>query len=118
METMHQRLRDDGEMWVKTILGRRLPVDRDKPYVGTNYICQASATSDLIKLKLCELDAAGLGPYIRLPVHDEIIFEVPDEDVADARVIVERVMPETQLTYPVTMAIESDVVARWGDHYR
>src|ERR1035438_2706610 len=38
--------------YVDTILGRRLPVEHDKAYVGINYLIQSSSTADLLKLKL------------------------------------------------------------------
>ena len=112
-----RRLQDEGQAYVRTLLGRRLPVDRDKLYAGVNYLVQASSTSDLIKLKICELDAAGIGGYFRLPVHDELIFEVPDAEVQDVVEVIERVMPERQLL-PVPLEIEVDTVSLWGDHYR
>jgi len=116
MGQMHQRLRE-GEAYVTTRLGRRLVVDRDKLYSGLNYLIQSTATSDVIKLKLCELDAAGLGEYIRLPIHDEILFEAPDEDVDDLLETIRRVMPERQLFGDCPLEIDTDVLSRWGDHY-
>lgn len=108
---------EEGQGYVTTILGRRLPVDRDKPYVGVNYLVQSSSTSDLLKLKICELDAAGIGKYLRLPVHDELIFDVPDEDIDDVLDTIHEVMPEKDL-FSTPLEIESDVAVRWGDHYR
>jgi DNA polymerase-1 len=114
---MHRRYQEEGESYVTTRLGRRLIVDHDKPYVAINYVTQASATSDVLKLKICELDAAGLGPYIRLPIHDEVFMEVPDEDVDDVLETTHRVMPERELYAPCPLDIETDVVMTWGEHY-
>lgn len=114
---MHRRKRDEGSMYVRTQLGRRLVVDPDKPYTAFNYLVQPSATADVLKLKLCEMDAAGLGDYILLPVHDEVLMEVPDGEVDDAREAVRRVMPERDM-FECPLEIETDVVDRWGDHYR
>jgi DNA polymerase-1 len=105
---------DDG--WVTTILGRRLPVEKGKHFKGVNYLCQASATADVLKKKIVELDAAGLGPYILLPVHDEIICEAPDDMVEEVARTVREVMPEMKLfTCPLT--VEQDICMRWGEHY-
>lgn len=116
INTVRDRWATEGDGYVTTVLGRRLPVDEDKLFTGVNYLMQSCATADLLKLKLIELDAAGLGPYIRLPVHDEIIFEAPDEHVDEAQRIIDAVLPETKL-FACPMTIEQDVVERWGDHF-
>lgn len=115
---MHQRHKADKQMWVKTVLGRRLVVDDEKPYVGVNYLNQGGMTGDILKLKIVELDAAGVGNYILLPVHDELLFDVPDEDIDDVLETVNRVMPERQLLGDCHLTIDTDVVERWGDHFR
>jgi DNA polymerase-1 len=116
MATVHQRIREEGDGYIHTILGRRVPVDREKPFTAMNYLASGSATGDVLKLKLLELDASGLGEFIRLPVHDEIIMQVPDEAIDDTLEVIERVMPETRL-FAAPLAIETDVCARWGEHY-
>lgn len=103
--------------YVHTILGRRLPVEKAKAYTGANYIIQPSATADLLKLKLVELANAGLNDYILLPVHDEILFEVPDDDLEAVRAVVEEVMPETKL-FGCPITIETSTTKRWGDKYK
>lgn len=113
---MHRRKKEDGTMWAKTVLGRRVVVDDDKPYVAMNYIVQGGS-ADVLKLKLVELDAAGVGDYIMLPVHDELLLEVPDEDLDEARRIVEQVMPEKYL-FDCPLTIDTDIVSKWGNHYR
>lgn len=110
------QIRDSGEGYVTTVLGRKLPVDRDKPYKGLNYKVQGSATGDVLKLKLIELAEAGLADWIRLPIHDEVFSEVPNDCVDDALHILREVMPETRL-YACPLAIETDVCERWGEHY-
>lgn len=111
-----RRLREEGDGYVFTRLGRRVPLDADKLFTAFNYLSSGSATGDVLKLKIVELDAAGIGEYIRLPVHDEIVMQVPDDEIDGVREVVERVMPETQL-FSCPLAIESDVVERWGEHY-
>jgi DNA polymerase-1 len=103
---------------VTTRLGRRLPVDDDKVYSAVNYLIQSSATADVLKLKIAELAASGLEDYIRLPVHDEILFEVPDDEVADVLATINEIMPERQLFGDCHLEIDTDVLDRWGDHYR
>lgn len=107
----------DGKKWghVYTEFGRRLMVEKEEAYKGVNYRDQGSA-GEVLKLKACELVNAGLGDFIRLPVHDEFIFEVPDEDVGEVTAEIERVMPEHQL-FRVPLTVEVENAKRWGDLY-
>jgi DNA polymerase-1 len=106
-----------GYGYVTLIDGRRLPVEAAKAYVAVNYRIQGS-TAVATKRKIAELDAAGMGPFFRLAVHDELIYEVPDEHVPAAREVIRRVMPDTRSFPGVTLEIEQDEVSRWGEHYR
>jgi DNA polymerase-1 len=105
-----------GVGYVTTALGRRLPVELKKAYKGVNYKVQPSVTADVLKKKIVELDHAGLGDFILLPVHDEIIFEVPDDDVPAAVQVIEEVMPDRQ-TFAVPLEIDLETARRWGDTY-
>ena len=109
--------RRDGRGWVTLPDGRRLPVDASEPYVSTNYLIQGGCAV-VVKKKVVELDAAGLGDYWRLGVHDELLFEVPEEECEAAMVTIRDVMPD-RVTYPgVVLEIDQDQVQRWGQHYR
>jgi DNA polymerase-1 len=107
---------DSKTGWVETILGRRLPVEKAKAFKGINYMIQSSSTADLLKLKLVELQAAGLGPYILLPVHDEVVFEVPDEELDDVKHVIEEIFPEHRL-FQCPIAIDITTTKRWGEKY-
>lgn len=106
-----------GYGYVELIDGRRIPVEADEAYKGVNYTIQGGCAV-VTKEKIVELDAAGLGPYFRLAVHDELIYEVPLGLAAEARDVIERVMPDRKNWPGVTLEIESDIVSRWGEHYR
>ncbi|MBG6140248.1 DNA polymerase [Longispora fulva] len=67
---------------VTTVTGRVLPVDRGRIYSALNYYVQSSAR-DVLGRGLLAMDAAGLTPYLRLPVHDEVIGSAPLADAAD-----------------------------------
>ncbi len=97
--------------------GRRIVVDADKAYTSVNYTIQGG-TAVAVKKKIVELDAAGLGDYFRLAVHDEIIFEVPDVEVAAAEETIRQVMPDRHSYKNVVLEIDQDTVQRWGQHYR
>lgn len=109
-----QRLARDGYPYVTSFLtGRRFrPEEGAGLYVLTNYLIQGMA-AELFKLKLCELDAAGLGHLMILPVHDEVILEVPTEDVPDVAATLTSVMNDTSmLAVPITASVS--VGERWG----
>ena len=101
--------------YVGTYGGRRLPVEVDAAYKAANYRVQGTC-AEVMKEKLVELDSAGLGPAIRLAVHDEVIMEVPDEQVDDAIATVHDVMPD-RTTFDVVLEVETKVVRRWGEAY-
>ena len=66
--------------------------------------------------KMLELDAMGLGEYMVLPVHDEIIFDVPDEEVDAVCGTIMKHMPDTEsFSVPLTVGVET--ASRWGDKY-
>lgn len=106
-----------GMGWVELQDGRRLPVEADKAYVSVNYRIQGGCAVTT-KRKIVELDNAGLGAYFRLAVHDELIYEPPVELADDVKRVIEQVMPDTQDWPGITIGVGSDVVGRWGEHYR
>ena len=112
-----QRLKEEGAAWVKTPAGRRQVADPDKIYAAVNYLIQGTA-ADVMKQTLVRLDAAGLGDYMILPVHDEVVFDVPNEDLDEVRRVAMEVMPVPAEQYGVPLTVGEDVVARWGDKYR
>lgn len=115
-QTVNQRMRDEGRAYVRSPIGRMHPSDGDAHYKLVNYLIQGTA-ADVLKLKLAELDLAGLGEYMILPVHDEVVFDVP-LDVADEveRTINEVMHEGSMFSVPLTVGI--DRVQRWGDKYR
>ena len=72
----------EGEPAVKIIDGRHLRVTPGHEYALLNTLIQGSAAV-IMKKGLIDLDAAGFGPYLRLPVHDEILMEVPAQWAKD-----------------------------------
>lgn len=117
IDIVQQRYRSEGEGYIVTpTTGRRIPVERDKAYKGTNYIVQ-SVAADIMKMNVIKLDAAGLGPNLRIPVHDEIIVDVDPIDIEDAkRTIVECMTTTEGWEVPLT-ADCSEGLSRWGEKY-
>lgn len=109
--------REEGVGYVLTPHGRRHPVDQGKAYTAVNYLIQGWC-ADLFKEKMLELDAAGAGPYLVVPVHDELVFDAPEDVMGDLRALVEEVMPVMPPRISTPLTIEADEFARWGDKYR
>ncbi|MEU6389992.1 DNA polymerase [Streptomyces sp. NPDC046939] len=72
--------RKTGFVWTAT--GRRLPVDPGKWFRALNYAIQGGSR-DVTARALLKLDQAGFTPYMRLPIHDEIVFSFPEEDAPE-----------------------------------
>ena len=95
------------------LTGRRHYIEHGKEYALINYKIQGWAAA-LFKQKLLEADASGLGEYMIIPVHDEIILEVPDEDVRDVVHTLHKVMNDDK-QFPVPISASVATGRRWGE---
>lgn len=87
---------------VQTIDGRWLYTYRGKEYALLNTLIQGSAAT-IMKQGLINLDAAGLGPFMRLVAHDEAMLEVPREWAADILRLAEGILTDrTNFRVPIT----------------
>lgn len=111
-----ERAASEGHAYVTTPFGRRHHADADKAYKLVNALIQGTC-ADLLKAKLVELDAAGFGDAMLLPIHDEVIFDIAAEDALEARGQIEHVMGE-RVRFAVPLSVHAEVVERWGDAYR
>lgn len=93
------------------LTGRHHIADPGKEYALINYLIQGWAAS-MFKQKQLELHAAGLGPYMILPVHDEIILDIPTELVPDAAQSLRAIMNDTSYPVPITASVSYG--PRWG----
>jgi DNA polymerase-1 len=111
-----KRLRAEGVGYVKTRTGRRLPCDDDRVYSLTNYLIQASA-AEVFKQNLVKLDNADLTEYLIVPVHDEIVLQVPKSELAEVMPIVKQCMTTTEgWEVPLTAGIDGPFNS-WGEKY-
>lgn len=108
------RARDEGFPYVRSLLtNRRFIGEQGKEYKLVNSLIQGMA-AELLKSKLLELDAAGLGDFLRLPVHDEAILEVPDESLKDSVDTLRDVMnDDTMFSVPITAGVSYG--KKWGE---
>lgn len=111
-----QRLRDEGEGYVITSTGRRLPADGSRIYALTNYMIQASA-AEVFKQNLVKLDQADMTEFMIVPVHDEIVMSVPLRDCPEVIPIVKECMTTTE-GWPIPLTADAGGPWKtWGDHY-
>jgi len=81
MHLMYQLIREgkrDSRPHATALDGRKLYVFKGHEYAILNTMIQGSAAI-ILKRGLIDLDAHGFGPYIRLTIHDEYLFEFPEE---------------------------------------
>lgn len=103
---------------ITTWTGRRLPVDANRLYAALNYYVQ-SGCRDITAQGMVRLYDAGFLPYMRLAVHDEIIFSIPGEHLQGTSSMV----PEIERTMstkigPVEMPAQAKIGGRsWGSLY-
>jgi DNA polymerase-1 len=111
-----QLLLDGGEAYVDTWLGRRIVVPDNKLYKLFNAYVQGTA-ADVLKYTIVALDDAGYGELMRLPIHDEMIFEVPSADADGILRDLSGIMAVDEFSIPLTVSGEI-LHERWGDKYR
>ena len=110
------RLQEEGQGYVNTRTGRRLPCDEDRVYSLTNYLIQATA-AEVFKQNLIKLDQADLTELLIVPVHDEIVLQAPKEDAEEIMRIVGECMTTTEgWDVPLTAGVDGPF-ENWGSKY-
>jgi DNA polymerase-1 len=108
-----QHYLDEGTSYIVTPLGRRLPVAGQREYALLNYKIQGHA-AEVLKKGLVDCDAAGLGPYMLFPVHDEIVADVPTNDALEVRHLIEGTLNDHD-TYRVPITWSAEIFKdRWS----
>jgi DNA polymerase-1 len=114
--------------YVETLLGRRryfpnlahgagYNVRQREEREAINAPIQGTA-ADIIKIAMLklpgELAQAGLQAKMLLQVHDELMFEVPNEELAETAKLVQRVM-EDAYTLDIPLSTEAKAGSSWGE---
>jgi len=111
-----RRLREEGQGYVNTWTGRRLPCDEDRVYTLVNYLVQGGA-AEVFKSNLVKLDQADLTELLIVPVHDEIVLNAPREDAAEIQQIVRECMTTREgWAVPLTADVDGPL-ENWGEKY-
>lgn len=109
-----RRLREEGISYSRSPLTNRKYASMEgKEYALVNYTIQGMS-AEILKIKLLQLHAAGLGEYMVLPIHDEVILDVPDVLVPEvARTVLDIVNDDQLLSVPLTWGAATG--KRWGE---
>lgn len=103
----------DGQ--IVTPSGRVLKVDKERPYAALNYMIQ-STSRDITCAALLRLDKEGYTPYLRLPIHDEILACVPESHAEFGARRIAEIMQTNFMG--VEVAADADVFGPdWGAGY-
>lgn len=103
----------ENDNWVTTPIGRKIWVDPQYAYKALNAKVQGYA-GDIFKKTIVNLAHAGLSDYMMCPVHDEVVFSVPESELEDVRHTIGEVMPYYDLAVPVP-AEPSPGVTTWAE---
>ena len=125
VDGIKRSVRDDG--YVETLKGRRryIPEIRSPNFhqrsagerMAINMPIQGTA-ADILKLAMvrlqAEMDARDLRSMMILQVHDELIFESPQDELDEMKALVNDIMPAA-MTLAVPLEVDVKTGANWGD---
>ena len=110
-DRLQAQAKKDG--YITTWTGRRLPVDEGHEYAAFNYYIQ-SGCRDLTAHAMIRLYDAGYVEHMRLPIHDEILFSLP-QGLGDVHEVVNLMSTKVG---PLEIPAEAKIGSRsWGSLY-
>jgi DNA polymerase-1 len=111
-----RRFREEGQGYIHTWTGRRIPCDEDRTYTLVNYLVQGGA-AEVFKSNLVKLDQADLTEYLIVPVHDEIVLQAPRSEAEEIKQLVKECMTTTEdWAVPLTADVDGPL-ENWGAKY-
>jgi DNA polymerase-1 len=117
-QVARQRSETEGRPYVVTPTGRKMPGDKGKEYTLVNYLIQSHA-AEILKRGINDLFSVGLGEYIILPVHDELVLDAPRDQLDEIKQQLETTLNAVGKDYFVPLTWGADVMEeRWGQKYR
>ncbi len=125
LESTKQQARDEG--YVQTLLGRRRYIPEINSSnrqareaaerMAINMPLQGTA-ADIVKLAMIrlqgEMSRRGLKSRMILQVHDELLFEVPPDELEEMKGLIEEIMPQA-MDLSVPLKVEVKVGRNWGE---
>ena len=115
IQAFNKRLQAEARQfgYITTWTGRKLPVDGGHEYAAQNYYVQ-SGCRDLTAHAMLRLYDAGYVEHMRLPIHDEILFSLPN----DPEIVADVVRLMSTKVGPLEIPAEAKIGSRsWGSLY-
>ena len=113
IRTATERRHTEGVPYVRCPVTRRRQIgDPGKEYALVNFLIQGAAAA-VLKKKIIELDNAGLGDWMVVPVHDEIILDLPEDRAVDAAFTLQTVMNDDDM-FDVPLSASVSWGPSWG----
>ena len=111
-----RRFKNEGQGYIYTWTGRRLPCDDNRVYTLVNYLIQGGA-AEVFKSNLVKLDQADLTELLIVPVHDEIVLNTPRKDAKEIKQLVKQCMTTSDgWAVPLTADVDGPL-ENWGQKY-
>jgi DNA polymerase-1 len=72
-----------------------------------------------MKKAVVRLDAAGYGPYMKMVIHDEVVFSIPNHMIEAALPEISEIMSVTDGSFAVDLLAEAEgpYSNNWGEKY-
>jgi DNA polymerase-1 len=103
--------------YIQNPLGRICPIPPGRPYVALNYLDQGFG-GDLMRYVLVRVHefvkARQLPVDILLTVHDEIVYEIPEDRAHDIPPMIAEIMCECPFM-DIPLCIDTEIGHSWGD---
>ena len=129
IEVIKEQVKQDG--YVETLMGRRRRINEvhSRNYhtraagerMAVNMPIQGTA-ADIVKIAMINIQqrmgALGMRSKMILQVHDELIFEVPRDELGQMQAIITELMPSAvppDMGFVVPLEVEMKVGDNWGD---
>ena len=131
MDAMRRKVRADG--YVSTLFGRKIHFPQAKNPAERAFVERASinapiqgTAADIIRRAMIRMEPAlaeaGLSARMLLQVHDELIFEAPEEEVEATMPVIARVMaapPSRRCSSRVPLQVDAKAGDNWdAAHFR
>jgi DNA polymerase-1 len=93
--------------WVKNRYGRVYKIPADLAYKGVNYLVQGTS-ADIINERIIKIHEylKDTKSHILLQVHDEIICEIPDDEIHSVPSAIQEILEENSLGIPLKVDVE------------
>ena len=93
--------------WVKNRYGRKYVIPEDLAYKGVNYLVQGTS-ADILNERIIKTHEylKTKKSRILLQVHDEIICEIPDEEIHSVPSEIQQLLEENSLGIPLKVDVE------------